>query len=64
MICILDLSVLWTYLYFGPRIFLPRNFLEVLGIRPFAFKDAIAVNPIDSPFLYRRNMFLFFRVAL
>jgi len=56
--------ILYTYIYFGPRTFLPRNFLEVLGISPLAFNDAVAVNPIDIPFFKRRNKFLFFLVAL
>jgi len=56
--------ILYTYIYFGPRTFLPRNFLEVLGISPLAFNDAVAVNPIDIPFFKRRNRFLFFLVAL
>jgi len=53
-----------SYLYFGPRTFLPRSFLDVLGISPLAFNEATAVNPIDSPFLNLRNKFLFFLVAL
>jgi len=44
-------SLYYIYLYFGPRTFLPRNFLEVLGISPLAFNEAVAVNPMDSPFL-------------
>jgi len=56
--------ILYIYIYFGPRTFLPRNFLEVLGISPLAFNDAVAVNPIDIPFFKRRNRFLFFLVAL
>jgi hypothetical protein len=56
--------ILYIYIYFGPRTFLPRNFLEVLGISPLAFNDAVAVNPIDIPFFKRRNKFLFFLVAL
>jgi hypothetical protein len=51
-----------TYLYFGPSTLFPRNFLDVRGIRPFAFKEAVAVNPIDFPALYRARTFLFFRV--
>lgn len=57
-------AIYYIYLYFGPRTFLPRNFLEVLGIRPLAFSDAVAVKPMDSPFLRRRKKFLFFLVAL
>ena len=41
----------------------PRFFLDVRGIRPFAFKEAVAVNPIDSPLFRRFIRFLFFLVA-
>ena len=36
---------------------------EVRGIRPFAFRLAVAVNPIDSPLLNRRSVSRFFRIA-
>ena len=58
----------WGHLYTGYMF--PRYFAETLlvplarGIRPFAFKEAIPVNPMDCPDLYLRSMVRFFRVAL
>ena len=47
-------------LYFGPNIYRPFE----RGSIPFAFKLALAVNPIRFPALYFRSICLFRRVGL
>ena len=44
--------------------FFPRKAFDVRANKPFAFKEAIAVNPIGDPFRKRERSSLFFRVAL